>query len=145
MQGIVYRPGDTRFEGKNVADALEAALRDPECTLVNRNTGSGTRIVVDQLLGEHRPPGYAVQTKSHNAVAAAVHQGRADWGIAIKTVAEQYGLSFIPVQQERYDFMVPRARLERPAIQMFIALLQDVSVREELTALGFDMQRLDTL
>ena len=142
MQGIVYRPGDARFAGRSVAEALEAALRDPDCTLVNRNTGSGTRIVIDQLLGERRPPGYAVQTKSHNAVAAAVHQGRADWGIAIKTVADQYGLSFIPVQQERYDFVVPRARVERPAVQAFIALLEDVGIRQELTALGFDMQRV---
>ncbi|MEO8738082.1 MAG: molybdopterin biosynthesis protein [Casimicrobiaceae bacterium] len=141
MQGLVYRPGDTRFAGKNIAAALEAALQDPDCTLVNRNTGSGTRILIDQLLGERRPPGYAVQTKSHNAVAAAVHQGRADWGVAINTVAEQYGLAFAPLQQERYDFVVPRARVERPAVQMFIALLQDVTVRRELTALGFEMQR----
>ena len=57
--------------------------------MVNRNPGSGTRVLIDQLLGDRRPPGYGVQTKSHNAVAAAVHQGRADWGVAIDTVADR--------------------------------------------------------
>ncbi len=139
MQGIVYRLGDTRFAGKNVDEALEAALRDPDCTLVNRNTGSGTRIIIDKLLGERRPPGYAIQTKSHNAVAAAVHQGRADWGVAIKTITDHYALGFIPLQQEHYDFVVPKARLERPAVRMFCELLKDSAVRQQLSAFGFDM------
>ncbi len=95
MQGIVHRRDDARFAGKGVEAALAAALGDPECAMVNRNTGSGTRVVIDALLGVRRPPGYAVQVKSHNAVAAAVQQRRADWGVAINTVAEQYGLGFI--------------------------------------------------
>src|SRR5690606_27165008 len=45
MQGIVYRPGDARFEGQDVSGALARALADPACTLVNRNPGSGTRIL----------------------------------------------------------------------------------------------------
>jgi putative molybdopterin biosynthesis protein len=143
MQGIVYRPGDARFAGKGIDDALASALRDPDCTIVNRNTGSGTRIIVDKLLGDRRPPGYAVQTKSHNAVAAAVHQGRADWGVAINTIADQYGLAFIPLQEERYDFVVPKARLERAAVRMFCEVLQDPAARKELTALGFDVSVAD--
>jgi putative molybdopterin biosynthesis protein len=139
MQGIVYRLGDTRFAGKDVDEVLEAALRDPDCTLVNRNTGSGTRIIIDKLLGERRPPGYAIQTKSHNAVAAAVHQRRADWGVAIKTITDHYGLGFIPLQQEHYDFVVPKARLERPAVRMFCELLKDSAIRQQLSDFGFDM------
>jgi len=138
MQGIVYRKGDARFAGKGLEQALAAALADPECAIVNRNTGSGTRIVIDALLGLRRPSGYAVQVKSHNAVAAAIHQGRADWGVAINTVAEQYGLGFIPVQPERFDFVVPTARLARPAVRAFRDLVNDSGVREELRALGFD-------
>jgi putative molybdopterin biosynthesis protein len=137
MQGIVYRPGDARFEGKRREQAIEAALRAPDCVMVNRNAGSGTRIIIDKLLGERRPPGYGVQTKSHNAVAAAVHQGRADWGVAIDTVARQYGLAFVPVQEERYDFVVPKARLERPAVRAFRELLQETRVRSALRTLGF--------
>jgi putative molybdopterin biosynthesis protein len=137
MQGLVFRAGDPRFAGQSVADAVAAALADPACTMVNRNAGSGTRVLVDKLLGAHRPPGYGVQTKSHNAVAAAVHQGRADWGVAIDTVARQYGLGFIALQEEHYDFIVPKSRLERPAVRAFRELLGDPGVREQLTQLGF--------
>src|SRR5207253_1143055 len=58
MQGIVYRPGDRRFEPRSAAEAMAQALTDPECILVNRNRGSGTRVLIDQLVGTARPPGY---------------------------------------------------------------------------------------
>ena len=138
MQGIVHRKGDARFDGRGAAEALAAALQDPDCAMVNRNTGSGTRIIVDKLLGDRRPPGYAIQTKSHNAVAAAVQQGRADWGVAIGTMADQYGLDFIPLQPERYDFLVPKARLELPAVRAFRDMLEDAATRRQLAALGFE-------
>ena len=137
MQGIVHREGDARFAGRSAEAAVAAALQDPACVMVNRNAGSGTRILVDRLLGAHRPPGYGVQTKSHNAVAAAVRQGRADWGVAIDTVARQYGLEFIPLQEEHYDFIVPKARMEQPAVRAFRALLEDPGMRERLAGLGF--------
>ena len=137
LQGIVFRADDARFAGKSVEAALSAALADRECAMVNRNAGSGTRIVIDRLLGAQRPPGYGVQTKSHNAVAAAVRQGRADWGVAIDTVARQYGLGFIAVLEEEYDFIVPKARLERPGVRAFCEVLADAAVREQLGQLGF--------
>ena len=137
MQGLVHRRGDARFEGRSLQEAVAAACNDAGCVMVNRNAGSGTRILVDQLLGTRRPPGYGVQTRSHNAVAAAVAQGRADWGLAIDTVAAQYGLGFIRMQEERYDFVVPTARVGRPPVQAFCALLGDPGIRSELRALGF--------
>ena len=137
MQGIVFRPDDARFAGRTKDEALRAALVDPTCVMVNRNAGSGTRIIVDQLLGQRRPPGYGVQTKSHNAVAAAVAQARADWGVAIDTVARQYGLDFIPLQEEQYDFIVQKAHLARAPVRAFSALLEDPKTQAELAALGF--------
>ena len=137
MQGVVFRRGDARFEGRSAGDAVRAALADPDCTMVSRNAGSGTRVIIDRLLGARRPPGWGVQTRSHNAVAAAVAQGRADWGVAIGTVAAAYGLGFLPIQEERYDFVVPRARLDRPAVRAFRAVLDDTGTRAELEALGF--------
>jgi putative molybdopterin biosynthesis protein len=166
-QSFVFRPGDPRFTGKSADEAVAAARADPACTMVNRNAGSGTRILIDQLLenamvgrtgspsasGDRvaaapertdyqsvlrtRPPGYGVQARSHNAVAAAVAQGRADWGLAIDTVARQYGLAAIPVRDEHYDFVVPRSRGERTAVQRFCALLRDHSVRQHLAGRGF--------
>ena len=137
LQGIVYRRGDARFEGRSADAAIAAAIEASDCVMVNRNAGSGTRIIIDKMLAAERPRGYGVQTKSHNAVAAAVAQERADWGVAIDTVAWQYDLAFIPIQEERYDFIVPTARLERPAVRAFCTLLQDPRVRAELAALGF--------
>lgn len=138
-QGIVFRKGDGRFEGKAAGEALAAALADPDCRMVNRNAGAGTRILLDRLLAGARPPGYWAQSKSHNAVAAAVAQGRADWGMAIDTVAKPYGLGFLPVQPERYDFVIPADRLARPAVRRFLDLLADGDVRRRLTDLGFDL------
>jgi putative molybdopterin biosynthesis protein len=140
MQGLVYRRADPRFEGRSLQDAVQTACEAADCVMVNRNAGSGTRILIDRLLGARRPSGYGVQTKSHNAVAAAVAQGRADWGVAIDTVAAQYGLGFTPLQEERYDFVVPTGRLSRAPVQSFCALLSDSRVRDQLRALGF---RLD--
>jgi putative molybdopterin biosynthesis protein len=140
LQGIVFRRGDVRFEGRTPPDALAAALADRDCIMVNRNAGSGTRILMDRLLGGARPPGYWSQPKSHNAVAAAVVQGRADWGLAIETVAAQYGLGFIPVQEEHYDFIVPQARHQRACVRRFAMLLDDGDVRQRLRALKFSFE-----
>lgn len=137
LQGIVYRRGDARFEGKTASEAVAAALADAECFLVNRNRGSGTRILIDELLQGARPPGYSVEAKSHNAVAAAVAQGRADWGLAISTVAEEGGLGFLPVREERYDFVSPEGRRERPALTAFRQLLRSADCHKVLTGRGF--------
>jgi putative molybdopterin biosynthesis protein len=137
LQGIVYRKGDPRFEGRSIEDAIGGAIAGPDCLMVNRNAGSGTRILTDRLLGGAKPTGYWSQPKSHNAVGVAVAQNRADWGIAIETIAQQYGLGFIPAQDEHYDFIVPKARLARPAVQRFRAVLEDPVTRDALTALGF--------
>jgi len=137
MQGIVFRPGDARFDGRLAADAVAVALADPACVMVNRNAGSGTRVLIDGLLAGARPPGWGAQTKSHNAVAVAVAQGRADWGVAIGTVARTYGLGFLPLTEEHYDFVVPASRRDRPAVVRFLAALADPAVRAALAELGF--------
>jgi putative molybdopterin biosynthesis protein len=137
LQGIVFRKGDPRFEGCSASQAVAAALADPGCVLVNRNRGSGTRVLIDRLLGPHRPPGHLTEARSHNAVAAAVAQGRADWGVAIVNVAADAGLGFLPLQEEQYDFAVPRARWDRPAVRAFRELLAREDVRAALRAMRF--------
>ncbi|WAJ30787.1 molybdopterin biosynthesis protein [Antarcticirhabdus aurantiaca] len=137
MQGIAYRPGDARFEGRSVEEAAAAALADPACILVNRNAGSGTRILVDRLLGGARPDGYANQPRSHNAVAASIAQGRADWGVTIEPAARAAGLGFIPLAEEHYDFALVTSRSGRPAVQAFLASLRSPESRAALEAIGF--------
>ena len=136
LQGIVFRTGDARFEGTSADQAIEAALDDPTCVMVNRNQGSGTRALIDRLLDGAKPSGYAVQPRNHNAVAAAVVQGRADWGVTLDTIARTAGLGFLPVQHEQYDFVVPKARAERPGVKAFRARLADLATRATLTKLG---------
>jgi putative molybdopterin biosynthesis protein len=139
LQGVVFRRDDPRFQTcEGAVDAVSAACADPSVLMVNRNAGSGTRILIDRLLGGLRPEGYAYQAKSHNGVAVAVVQGRADWGLAIDTVARQYGLGFLPLQPERYDFVVPLARLDRPAVKRVADLLVGPVGRSALLALGFE-------
>ena len=147
MQGIVFRSGDPRFEGRSAEMAI-AALKSESVSagtpsspapqqwrsplMVNRNAGSGTRILIDRVLGGARPPGYSRQARSHNAVAAAVAQGLADWGVATRGVARLYGLGFLPLQAEQYDFVVPKIRLARVPVQRFLALLADPTIRAAL-------------
>jgi putative molybdopterin biosynthesis protein len=137
MQGIVFRKGDARFEGLNAQQAVRAALADPGCIMVNRNQGAGTRILIDRLLGDARPDGYWNQPRSHNAVAAAVAQQRADWGMTIAPVAEAASLGFIPLAEEHYDFAVVTARKARPAVQAFFDALASQESRAALTQAGF--------
>jgi putative molybdopterin biosynthesis protein len=136
MQGFVHRQGDERFAGRTPADAIKAALADPACLMVNRNAGAGTRILIDQLLQGARPPGYSNQPRSHNAVAAAVAQRRADWGIAIESVAGLYGLGFLPLMPEHYDFLLVEHRADRPSVAAFLTALRDPNVRARIAALG---------
>ncbi|HEX7388533.1 MAG TPA: molybdopterin biosynthesis protein [Acidiphilium sp.] len=138
LQGVVFRNDDARFASCHTAEAaIAAALADPSCLMVNRNAGSGTRILIDRMLNDRRPAGYSYQAKSHNGAAIAVVQHRADWGVAIETVARQYGLGFLPLQDEQYDFVIPVTRRDRPAVCSFIALLHDPAVRRQLAGMGF--------
>jgi putative molybdopterin biosynthesis protein len=136
LQGIVFRPGDKRFAGRNVPQAVAAAVGDPHCQLVNRNAGSGTRLLIDQLLAGERPSGYAFQTRNHAAVAAAVAQGRADWGVCIRPAAERAGLGFLPLAHEQYDFVTPKSRQHSAAVRMFVQVLAEVETQAALREMG---------
>jgi putative molybdopterin biosynthesis protein len=130
MQGVVTRMEEER--------EVEELLADESLRMVNRNRSSGTRIVIDRLLGDRRPDGYTYEPRSHQAVAAAVAQGRADFGVTIEPAALSAGLRFRPLCEEHYDFVVPRGRLERQAVKAFQELLSPGSdVRARLQEAGF--------
>ncbi len=135
LQGFVHRRGDPRFEGRSLAAAVAAALADPDCLMVNRNQGAGTRTLIEGLLKGARPPGYWNQPRAHNAVAASVAQGRADWGIAIAPVAAALDLAFIPLADEHYDFAVARTPRNPAPIEAFRIALAESG--DALRALGF--------
>jgi putative molybdopterin biosynthesis protein len=70
-------------------------------------------------------------------VAAAVAQGRADWGMTIAPVAEAYGLAFLPFAEEHYDLALVSARKNRPAVQALLSSLLSDETRTALMAAGF--------
>jgi molybdenum cofactor synthesis domain len=123
--GLLVRKGNPkRIRG------FEDMLRD-DVVIVNRNRGSGTRVLLDlrlrELLGGKRPEdsvkGYTYEAKTHTAVATAIIQGRADVGLSLEAVARMFDLDFIPVGEEIYDFAVRRERLEKPAVRRFLDAL----------------------
>ncbi|MCP4294914.1 MAG: molybdopterin biosynthesis protein, partial [Proteobacteria bacterium] len=141
QQGILYRQETVLFKQLkyDLEDVLRNVMEDREIRLINRNRGSGTRVIIDDLLKGKKPEGYYSETKSHNAVGATILQKRADWGIAIERVALDMGLSFFPLQNEDYDFVIPKNRLEKPAIKAFLHLLNLDTTQNHLKALGFKL------
>ena len=131
MQGVATRPDERRSIGD--------LLTDTSLRMVNRNRGAGTRILIDQMLEGRKPAGHAYEPRSHFAVAAAIAQGRADWGVTIESVADEAKLRFQPLQPEEYDFVIPRSRRERPAVRVLCELLEDPDsdMRRKLAERGF--------
>ena len=134
-QGIAYRLDDPTLASNDVS--LMDEIRSDRHRMVNRNPGSGTRILIDEVLEGRRPPGYLHQAKTHNGVAAAIEQRRADWGMTLETVAHAAGLGFQFVANERYDLAVREDRSDRPAVAALRRLLDDATIRAALADLGF--------
>ncbi len=138
-QGFVIAKGNPK-RIKGIEDLLRRDI-----SFINRNAGSGTRVLLDLELDRlakkkgvqlkeliKKIKGYEIEAKSHSAVAAAVAYGRADVGLAIKTVAEQYGLDFIPLREEKYDFAIPKEKIEKPAVKKFLETLRSQEFRKKL-------------
>ncbi|HIQ39286.1 MAG TPA: molybdopterin biosynthesis protein [Methanothermococcus okinawensis] len=100
---------------------------------INRNKGSGTRILFDKFLEERgidrsKIKGYNIEAKTHSAVGMAVATGRVDIGVGIETVAERYNLRFIPIGEEYYDFLIRSEKLEDEDVIRFIETLKRVDL-----------------
>jgi len=112
--------------------------------LVNREAGSGSRALLDNLLAEAGVPhtklaGYQRVAYGHLAAAYAVCSYEADCCIATRSAAQTFGLHFVPIQSERYDFVMRGKSLELPAVQSFLDVLQRASLRRKLEVLaGYD-------
>jgi len=139
-QGLVVARGNPKGI-KGIED-----MTRPDVSIINRNAGSGTRILLDMKLAELARArgtsfealvkgiqGYSFESKSHSAVAVSVLQGRADVGLAIRAVAEMYHLGFISVAQEHYDFLVRKERVGKPSVQAFLEVLRSKEFREQLS------------
>jgi putative molybdopterin biosynthesis protein len=140
-QGLVVAPGNP-LGLSSLADVKRSGAR-----FVNRALGTGTRVLLDELLAQAgvQPAdlrGYADTEPSHGAVAQAVASGTADTGLGIETAARARGLGFVPLVQEDYFLVCLKAALEQPAVQALRALLQSAEWHQLLGALpGYEPQR----
>ncbi len=108
---------------------------------MNRQSGAGTRVLLDHLLDEAgiepgRVRGYGSVETTHVAVAMAVAGGRADAGLGISAAAKLLGLDFVSLGWERFDFIFPAEYWEMPAVQRLVEVLRDSAFRESVEALG---------
>lgn len=120
-------------------------LARPNLRIVNREKGSGARVLLDEQLRLHgiareRVIGYEREETSHLGVAAKVLSGEADAGIGIEKAAAMVGVHFVPLIRERYDLVMLRTPANRGWADAVIALLQSAELRRELGALqGYDV------
>ena len=140
-QGFYTRMGD-----QPVMD-FSQIVRD-KLQFVNRQKGSGTRLLTDYFLKKEgvvpsEVEGYQTEVLTHTAVALAVKTGNADVGIGIASVAHQMALNYHPLAKEDYDFLVPLSQFELPVVQDFIRVLKSEAFKTRLDAAGgYELEEL---
>jgi putative molybdopterin biosynthesis protein len=113
-----------------------------DLTLVNRERGSGMRVLVDEKLRlqetpANRVPGYGSVFTTHLAAAAAVSRGEGDYALGSEKAARQVnGIEFLPLQQERYELVFPAEDKDQPVFRALVEVVQSPAFRRELDALG---------
>ncbi|MBQ6380037.1 MAG: molybdopterin biosynthesis protein [Clostridia bacterium] len=108
---------------------------------VNRQRGAGTRILCDYLLAQNaiapeQVEGYRNEEYTHTAVAALIAAGNADAGLGICSAAKMYGLDFIPICNETYEFLVDKRYLDDPMVQAFLEVLYSEQFQNRLEEMG---------
>src|SRR5690242_3999492 len=135
-EGFLVRPGNPKSI-RTVADLAEASV-----TLINREEGSGARLLLDQRLraaglGHTQIHGYDKVVPSHFEVARAIAGNQADVGIGIRSAAQLFGLDFVPLQSARYDLVVPKTYLmTHPTLANLFDAITSRPFRTEIEALG---------
>lgn len=136
MQGFLVAAGNP----KRITAWDDLARSD--ISLVNREPGSGTRVLLDEELyrlgiDQQQVNGYENEELSHLAVASAVARGAADVGLGHEKAALQVrGIEFIPLQKESYDLVIKKESLSRPPIQAALEILTSQAFQAELQGLG---------
>ena len=143
--GAVLIRGVQRQQGLMIAKGNPKGIRGisdlPRLSYVNRQKGAGTRILLDYLLDREgidpeRITGYTKEEYTHSAVAAAVASGTADCGMGIYSAAVTFGLDFLYLWDEYYDFLVAEQELEDPKVQAFLEVLRSREFAGRLEKMG---------
>jgi len=135
IQGLYVKKGNP----KNIKSLKDLARDD--ITFVNRQRGSGTRILLDYLLKEEKVDkevitGYEFELGTHMLVASSVKDPRYDTGMGVASVANLMGLDIIELGEEHYDFLVLNEIIDTPLYNHFIKVLKSNEFRDELRKLG---------
>jgi molybdate-binding protein len=140
--GLAMAQGNQR-EVRTVADLARDGVR-----IVNREIGAGARAFLDGALAESgieakRIDGYGFEATGHLEVAAAIASGHADVGVTIRLAADTYGLSFVPMREERYDLVILERDLETPPIKAMLDTLNARRFAREVSQLcAYDTARM---
>ena len=140
--GLGVRPGNP-LELRSIAD-----LERPSIRIVNREPGSGARLVLDEALSElkiapRRIAGYTRELNGHLEVAAAIAGGVAEAGLTLRVAAEAFRLGFVPVREERYDLVVLQRETDSPPVRAMLDALNSGSLAAEVSQLcSYDTARM---
>ncbi|MBW1912695.1 MAG: molybdopterin biosynthesis protein, partial [Deltaproteobacteria bacterium] len=134
-QGLIIAKGNPKGI-KGIDDLTRDDVR-----FINRQAGSGTRVLFDYMLeksgtGVDAIVGYDHEEFTHMAVAVDVLSGAADCGMGIFAAANALGLDFIPMEREQYDLIIPSSMLEEPNIRVIMETIKTQEFRDRVTALG---------
>ena len=134
--GLLVKGGNPKSI-RGTADLVRKDVR-----IVNREEGSGARLLLDQRLEAEgieaaSVRGYGDLVSSHLDVGRRVAEGSADVGVGVEAIARLLGLAFIPLQAERYDLVIPTAFVtDHPAVGRLLEALVSREVRAEIDALA---------
>lgn len=137
-EGLITAPENPKGI-RNIGD-----LARPDVRLINREAGSGSRALLDQLIGKagvdrKKIRGYTQIAYGHLAAAWSVASQAADVCLATRSAAKTFGLGFVPLHSERYDLVMRRRSTELPAVRAFLDILQRATLRRKLEVLaGYD-------
>ena len=135
QQGLMLAKGNP-LDIKEFADIAKNGVR-----YVNRQKGSGTRVLMDYLCEQYAVNvsdiyGYEREELTHTSVAAQIANGSADAGMGIYSAAQLYDLDFLSICIEEYDLIIPDHAWETPVVQQLIATLKSPAFREKMLAMG---------
>lgn len=142
QQGLMVRQGNPKQ-----ISGLED-LAQPEVTIVNRQRGAGTRVLLDYQLSQigiepDSIQGYSNEQYTHLAVAAAVAAGQADTGMGIQAAAQALGLEFIPLYWERYDLVIPLEHYQSEKLSGLLEIVRGETFPAEVAQLaGYDVPEM---
>ncbi|WP_373483754.1 molybdopterin biosynthesis protein [Acetobacterium sp.] len=134
-QGMIIPKGNPK-NIQGIADLIR-----PDISFVNRQRGSGTRVLLDYLLktaqlDANQVLGYTREMNTHMMVASAVKSGSCDVGIGVLSAANMMELDFIPIGDEAYDFVILKENLGDPRVKIFIKVLKSPEFKDTLKRLG---------